>query len=226
MGTGDADADGRAADRRVGSLRAAVDAGVAGLGLVVSAPVLLVSAIAIRLTSRGPALFRQARVGLNGELFTVLKLRTMRVTRAPELDAAHREMCTREIEHPDLPAGTSDGLYKLEGDPRITRVGRVLRRLSIDELPQLLNVVRGDMAIVGPRPMLPWEFDLCTDRHRQRSLVKPGLTGLWQVQGRNKLSMGQMLDLDVEYVQTHSWPRDVGIVARTAMVLVRGDGAR
>jgi lipopolysaccharide/colanic/teichoic acid biosynthesis glycosyltransferase len=203
-----------------------IDLALALVGLAVASPVLLVSAIAIRLTSRGPALFRQDRVGLHGELFPVLKLRTMRVAAEPDHDAAHREMCRREIEEPDLPAGTSDGLYKLEDDPRITAVGKVLRRLSVDELPQLVNVLRGEMAIVGPRPMLPWEFELCGERHRQRSLVKPGVTGLWQVRGRNRLSMGQMLDLDVEYVQTRTLPGDLGILARTVAVLIRGVGAR
>jgi lipopolysaccharide/colanic/teichoic acid biosynthesis glycosyltransferase len=208
------------------SPRELIDAAVAAVLLTVLSPLLFAAGLAIRLTSKGPALFRQTRVGRDGEPFMVMKLRTMRVERAPEHDAAHRAMCRREIEHPELPAGTSDGIYKLEDDPRVTPVGRVLRRLSIDELPQLLNVVQGDMAIVGPRPMLPWEFDLCSERQRQRARVKPGMTGLWQVRGRNRLSMGQMLDLDVEYVETRSWPRDLGILARTAMVLVRGDGAR
>jgi lipopolysaccharide/colanic/teichoic acid biosynthesis glycosyltransferase len=206
--------------------RSCLDRVLAALGLVLAAPVLAVSAIAIRLTSRGPALFRQARVGLGGEPFDVLKLRTMRVASSPEHDAAHRAMCEQEIRHPHLPAGTSDGLYKLEDDPRVTPVGRVLRRLSIDELPQLVNVLRGEMAIVGPRPMLPWEFELCSEHHRARVAVRPGLTGLWQVRGRNRLSMGQMLDVDLEYVQTRSLPGDLGILARTLAVLVRGDGAR
>jgi lipopolysaccharide/colanic/teichoic acid biosynthesis glycosyltransferase len=206
--------------------RSPFDRVLAGFGLLLAAPVLVVSAIAIRLTSRGPAIFRQARVGQAGEPFDVLKLRTMRVASSPDHDAAHRAMCEQEIRHPHLPAGTSDGLYKLEDDPRVTRVGRVLRRMSIDELPQLVNVLRGDMAIVGPRPMLPWEFELCSEHHRARVAVKPGLTGLWQVRGRNRLSMGQMLDLDLEYVRTRSLPVDLGIVARTLVVLLRGDGAR
>jgi lipopolysaccharide/colanic/teichoic acid biosynthesis glycosyltransferase len=206
--------------------RELVDAALAAVALTVLSPLLCAAGVLVRVTSKGPALFRQLRVGKDGVPFEVVKLRTMRVERSPEHDAAHRAMCRQEIEHPELPAGTSDGVYKLEEDPRVTPVGRVLRRLSIDELPQLINVVRGEMAIVGPRPMLPWEFELCSERQRQRAQVKPGMTGLWQVRGRNKLSMGQMLDLDVEYVETRSWLGDLAIMARTSLVLVRGDGAR
>jgi lipopolysaccharide/colanic/teichoic acid biosynthesis glycosyltransferase len=141
-------------------------------------------------------------------------------------DTAHRELSLRELLDPDVQAGTSDGIFKLEADPRVTRVGAWLRRSSLDELPQLWNILRGDMALVGPRPVPPWEAEHHGAFHRQRCLVRPGLTGLWQVSGRNRLSALQMLDLDVEYVIRRSWALDLQILARTPAVLWRGDGAR
>ncbi len=199
-----------------------LDVLVAVCGLALSSPVLAVAAVAIRVTSPGPLLFRQERVGRQGRPFTVLKLRTMYVGGD---DRAHRELCLRQLEGAE-DAGAADGIYKLDRDARITPAGRWLRRFSIDELPQLVNVLRGEMAIVGPRPMLAWEWDVIAERHRRRAAVAPGLTGLWQVSGRNRLSMLQMLDLDVEYVERRNLMLDLWIILRTALVLVRGDGAR
>ena len=127
---------------------------------------------------------------------------------------------------PDPFAGTADGAFKLDGDDRIFRVGRVLRRFSLDEIPQLLNVLRGDMALVGPRPLEPFECALHSPYHAQRQLVRPGLTGLWQVSGRNLLNARQMLDLDVQYVTRRSWALDTSIVVRTPRAMISGDGAR
>lgn len=203
-------------------LKRIVDVTIAGGLLILLSPLLLTVAVLVRITSRGPALFRQERVGVNGRPFTILKLRTMVVDND---DTAHRELNTRELLGTDDPK-TSDGIFKLEADPRITGIGHWLRRLSLDELPQLINVVRGEMSIVGPRPALQWEVDLFQQRHLRRMAVRPGITGLWQVSGRNQLSMLEMLDLDVRYVEEWSPRLDLRIIAMTPGVLLRGDGAR
>lgn len=200
-----------------------VDIAVAGAGLVLTSPVLAAAALAIRLTSRGPTLFRQERVGRNGVLFTVYKLRTMYVGGD---DRAHRAMCLDQLTGDEPGGAAADGIFKLDNDARVTPAGRWLRRFSIDEIPQLVNVLRGDMAVVGPRPMLPWEWDVLQQGHRRRALVAPGLTGLWQVSGRNRLNMLQMLDLDIAYVDRRSLLLDLRIIGRTAAVILRGDGAR
>jgi lipopolysaccharide/colanic/teichoic acid biosynthesis glycosyltransferase len=140
-------------------------------------------------------------------------------------DDAHRQY-VRELLTSDAPsaAGTT-GLYKLDADPRVTRVGRVLRRTSIDELPQLLNVIRGEMSLVGPRPALPWEAEMFDIAHRQRFLTPPGMTGLWQVSGRSTLTMRQALDLDVEYVQKQHFLLDLIILLKTVPVVFSTIGA-
>jgi lipopolysaccharide/colanic/teichoic acid biosynthesis glycosyltransferase len=187
--------------------------------LLVFSPVLLVVAALIRATSRGPVLFRQTRVGRGGTPFRMLKFRTMR--HACD-DAAHRDYVRRLLADE---AEAHEGLYKLVDDPRITRVGAVLRRLSIDELPQLINVLTGDMSLVGPRPALPFEADLFPDWAAPRYDVAPGMTGLWQVSGRNRLTMLQGLHLDVAYVEQRSLAVDLLILVRT-FPAVLGHGAR
>jgi lipopolysaccharide/colanic/teichoic acid biosynthesis glycosyltransferase len=184
--------------------------------LLVAAPIMLMAAILIRLTSRGPALYRQTRIGLGERPFTMLKLRTMRIDGD---DAAHRAFNRRELLG-DTDAGTSDGAFKLEHDPRITPVGRFLRRFSIDELPQLFNVINGDMSLVGPRPSLPWEVELYTPEQRRRHGCVPGITGLWQVSGRSRLSMPEMLALDVAYLECQSLLLDIWILLRTPYALL------
>ena len=201
----------------------AFDLVVAATLLFLLSPFLLVIVVAIRLTSKGPVFFRQERAGRDGCAFGVLKFRTMY---ADNDDSAHRALCLQELETPDAPPPTTDGLYKLENDPRITRVGKPLRRWSVDELPQLVNVLRGEMAIVGPRPLPTWEVEAIPRHLQQRDRVLPGLTGLWQVRGRNRLSTVQMLEIDVEYVRRRSWKLDLEILARTPAALLRGDGAR
>ncbi len=203
-------------------LKRIVDMVIAGGLLVVLSPILLLAAGLIRMSSRGPALFRQERVGVGGRPFTILKLRTMVVVND---DSAHRELNTRELLGTHDPE-TSDGIFKLEADPRITHIGHWLRRLSLDEFPQLINVLRGEMSIVGPRPALQWEVDLYQRKHLARLAVRPGITGLWQVSGRNQLSMLEMLDLDVRYVEEWSPGLDLRIIAMTPGVMLRGDGAR
>lgn len=190
--------------------------------LVLFAPLLAVVAALVRVTTPGPALFRQVRLGKDRRPFTLYKFRTMY---AGSPDGVHRAYVRRMLTEDQPQADDGCGLYKLGDDSRITPLGRILRRTSIDELPQLLNVVRGDMSLVGPRPALPWEAELIGATHGQRFLVPPGLTGLWQVSGRNRLTMRQALDLDVEYVATQCFLLDLSILARTIPVVLSTRGA-
>lgn len=181
--------------------------------LLAAVPLVVPAAVAVRLTSPGPAFFAQTRVGLGGRPFTMYKLRSMYT------DAEARLADLLEL---------NDGngmLFKLRDDPRVTRVGRVLRRLSVDELPQLWNVVRGDMSLVGPRPALQSEVDRFTGDVHQRLRVKPGLTGLWQVSGRSNLSVEQSVRLDLRYTDNWSVRMDVLILWRTARAVLSGHGA-
>jgi lipopolysaccharide/colanic/teichoic acid biosynthesis glycosyltransferase len=193
---------------------------VGSLGLIILvAPLLLLLWLLVRLTSRGPALFRQERLGRERKLFTVLKFRTMHIGND---DRIHRDyvigLLSADVADP---AGDS-GLFKLDADPRVTRVGAWLRRTSLDELPQLINVLRGEMSLVGPRPVLPWEAQLFPGAYQRRFAVKPGITGLWQVSGRSRLSMRTALELDVEYVLRRSLALDLSILLRTGPALFRG----
>ncbi len=180
----------------------ALDLVLAALMLALAAPLILLAAIAIRLESRGPVVFRQRRVGLDGRPLDLWKLRTM-VAGAEAMGA---------------------GIYVLEGDPRITRAGRLLRRYSLDELPNLVNVLRGEMAIVGPRPTVQEQVDRYTDRQRRRLEVKPGITGWAQVNGRASLPWPERIELDVWYVDNRSLALDVRILLRTAWLLLTGRG--
>jgi lipopolysaccharide/colanic/teichoic acid biosynthesis glycosyltransferase len=180
---------------------------------------MLVVALAVRLDTPGPLLFRQERCGRGRRPFTVLKFRTMHDGVSPE---AHRRYIER------LACGEAEaepGLKKLVGDPRVTRVGAFLRRTSLDELPQLFNVVKGDMSIIGPRPALEYELEHYRPEHFARFDVRPGLTGLWQVSGRNRIGFLGMLDLDVEYSRTSSPRVDAKILLRTPLAVVRGHAA-
>jgi lipopolysaccharide/colanic/teichoic acid biosynthesis glycosyltransferase len=198
----------------------ALDLALAGLALLLLGPVLAVLALLVRLTTPGPALFRQERVGYGERSFRILKFRTMYVN---SRDESHRSYVTQMLTGDD-PAGDAQGaLFKLDNDRRITPVGGFLRRTSLDELPQLFNVLKGEMSLVGPRPSLPWETTLFQPHHRLRFQVKPGITGLWQVSGRNRLSMPQALELDVQYVQNWSFVLDLRILARTLPVVLKGD---
>lgn len=192
----------------------AFDTAAALGGLVLLAPLLLVIAVAVKLTSRGPVLFRQTRVGKEGEEFSMLKFRSMVV------DAEQRLAELRAVNQADGP------LFKLDHDPRITRIGHFLRRHSLDELPQLINVVRGDMALVGPRPPLPHEVVQYRESARRRLLVKPGLTGLWQISGRADLAWEDAVKLDLRYVENWSIAFDLMILWRTLGVVVSGHGGR
>jgi lipopolysaccharide/colanic/teichoic acid biosynthesis glycosyltransferase len=204
------------------SLKRWLDVLVAGSALVILSPFLLALGVAIRLTSRGPAVFRQERLGQGGRVFTMLKFRTMY---SDADDAVHRAYVTQLLTDEVPVAGGVNGLFKLEADPRITPIGRWLRRTSLDELPQLINVVRGEMSLVGPRPALAWEAELYSETDRQRFEVLPGITGLWQVSGRSRLSMREALVLDVEYVRHRSMSFDLLILARTIPTILRSEAS-
>jgi exopolysaccharide biosynthesis polyprenyl glycosylphosphotransferase len=191
----------------------ACDVLVAGLGLLVLSPLLLAVALAIKLSSRGPVVFRQERIGLRGRPFTLLKFRTM----VQGADLMLEEL--RERNEADGP------LFKLRSDPRVTRVGRFLRRYSIDELPQLVNVLKGEMSLVGPRPPLAAEVALYEDWQLDRLEVRPGITGLWQVSGRSELSFEDYVRLDLFYVENWSIAYDLFILSKTVPLLVSARGA-
>jgi len=187
--------------------------------LVVLAPLLLIIALLVRLDSSGPAVYRQRRVGLRGREFSVNKFRSMRSNADQK---RHRDYVNQLI---TSEAESEEGLYKLVVDDRITRVGRFLRRWSLDELPQLWNVVRGEMSLVGPRPVIPYEVECYPDWYHGRFAVKPGLTGLWQVSGRNEKTYEEMVALDIEYAQRRTIWLDLSILLRTVKVVLTHRGA-
>jgi lipopolysaccharide/colanic/teichoic acid biosynthesis glycosyltransferase len=211
----------RDAARQAGQAAAkrAVDVIGSLAAITVLAPVMAVLWCLVRWTSAGPALYRQERLGRGKQPFTLLKFRTMYVNND---DRIHRQYVTSLLSGDQEPAGGQRGFYKLERDPRITPAGAWLRRLSLDELPQLFNVLRGEMSLVGPRPVLAWEAEMFRPPHHQRFEVKPGITGLWQVSGRSRLSYQQALELDVEYVRRRSITLDLAILAGTIPALFRG----
>jgi lipopolysaccharide/colanic/teichoic acid biosynthesis glycosyltransferase len=178
----------------------ALDVAIAGTGLVVTSPLLALGAAAVKLEDRGPVLYRQTRVGRDGADFELLKLRTM-VVGAEQQGA---------------------GFAVDKGDRRITRAGRLLRRLSIDELPQLWNVVRGDMSVIGPRPTLRYQVEQYDERQRHRLDVKPGITGWAQIHGRAQLPWPERIELDLWYVRHHDWKTDLLILLRTPLALFGG----
>jgi lipopolysaccharide/colanic/teichoic acid biosynthesis glycosyltransferase len=196
----------------------------AAILLVVFAPVLLVVALAIRLDSRGPALFRQPRVGRDLVLFEVCKFRTMHHGVSHD---SHRAFVLNLIagERRGEASTSEPGVYKMVGDERVTRLGRILRRLSIDELPQLWNVLRGDMSLVGPRPPVLYEVEHYPPHWFARFAVKPGVTGLWQVSGRSTVTLEDMVRLDVEYIRRRSLWFNVWILLRTIPAVLSCRGA-
>jgi len=183
-------------------IQRAFDVVVAAVALVVSSPIMAAAIVAIRLESPGHPIYPQRRVGKDGEMFDMLKLRTM-VVGAEAIGS---------------------GLAVNEGDPRITRVGAVLRRLSIDELPNLVNVLKGDMAIVGPRPTIPIQVEQYTERQRGRLAVRPGITGWAQINGRAGLPWPERIELDLWYIEHRSWRLDLEIILRTAAIVAGGQG--
>jgi lipopolysaccharide/colanic/teichoic acid biosynthesis glycosyltransferase len=208
----------RCVSQRGPLLKRALDVAGASVGLVAAASFLALIAIAIKCTSRGPVLYSQVRIGKGGAAFRIYKLRTMSADAELRLaDVMHLNVHARDL---------GDGrMYKIADDPRVTKVGRFLRRFSLDELPQLVNVIKGEMSLVGPRPLTPME-----DRHvvgwaRTRSSVAPGITGPWQVLGRNEITFDEMMRLDCRYVTGWSFAADLKLLARTIPAVLQGEQA-
>jgi undecaprenyl-phosphate galactose phosphotransferase len=199
----------------------ALDTGLALLGLVVSLPLFVVLAAAIKLTSPGPVFYRAQAVGKGGRLFGMYKFRTMVAGAGKEL---HKNYVTRMIKGEITQDGSGKTL-KIIDDPRVTKVGRILRRTSLDELPQLINVFKGDMSLVGPRPCLPYEYEIYKDWHKKRTSVRPGISGLWQVVGRSEVSFEDMILLDLYYIYNRSLELDFSILFETVFVLLKKKGA-
>jgi exopolysaccharide biosynthesis polyprenyl glycosylphosphotransferase len=194
-------------------LKRLVDIGLSAFALLALSPLFVIVAIAVKLTSKGPIPFRQQRVGLRGRTFYMLKFRSM-VANAEELKA--KLAAANELTGP---------VFKMKHDPRVTRVGHFMRKYSIDELPQLINVLRGDMSLVGPRPPLPTEVAQYEAWQRRRLSVRPGLTCVWQVSGRNQISFGDWMRLDMQYIDHWSFAQDIGLILKTIPVVLMGRGA-
>lgn len=183
-------------------IRRLVDIIVSSLSLIALSPFFLIIGVLIKMDSEGKVFFRQERVGKGGKVFRIYKFRTM----------------MKEAEK------KGSGYFIERDDPRITRVGRFLRRISLDELPQLINVLKGEMTLIGPRPTLKYQVDLYSPRQRKRLLVKPGLTGWAQIHGRNELSWPERIEMDIWYVENWSWQLDLGILLKTFWVLLKREG--
>jgi lipopolysaccharide/colanic/teichoic acid biosynthesis glycosyltransferase len=200
--------------------RRAVDLTMSLAALLVLGIPLTVIGLVIRWTSVGPALFQQQRVGLGGKTFTMYKFRTMRTGVGDEM---LRELIAAELRGEDT---SVDGSYKLDSDPRVTPIGAFLRKTSLDELPQLINVLFGDMSLVGPRPCLEWEARMFPTEFQPRFSVRPGITGLWQVSGRSTVSTLEMLHLDLTYVRTRNLVGDLSILVRTVPSMLKDHSVR
>src|SRR5690242_461421 len=189
--------------------------------IIIFSPLFISIAAAVKLTSKGPIFFRQERVGLGGRRFTFLKFRSMKCGSDPHI---HQEYIRRFIAGKITEA--PGGAFKIKNDPRLTRIGAFLRRTSLDELPQLFNVLKGDMSLVGPRPAIPYEIDLYQPWHRGRFLeVKPGITGLWQVVGRSRTTFDEMVRLDLQYAKQWSLWLDIKILLQTPRAVLSREGA-
>jgi lipopolysaccharide/colanic/teichoic acid biosynthesis glycosyltransferase len=198
------------------------DALVSALLIALLSPLLLLAVLCILLSSRGPVIFTQRRVGQNGKVFKFFKFRTMYHEND---DSIHRAYSERLINGDGLPRESGPkGTFKMTKDPRITPLGAFLRKSSMDELPQLFNVLKGDMSLVGPRPPIEYEVDYYKDWHTQRLQAKPGITGLWQVNGRSRVSFDEMVMLDIKYIEYWSFMLDIKILLRTVPVVLFGVG--
>jgi lipopolysaccharide/colanic/teichoic acid biosynthesis glycosyltransferase len=197
-------------------------------GLIIFSPLFLVIPILIKMTSRGPVFFRQERLGQFGKKFVFLKFRSMQIDND---DGIHRNYIRKLIDRENISCDDSEkpgdeGSFKIRNDPRVTRVGKFLRKTSLDELPQFINVLRGEMSLVGPRPPIPYEYDEYEIWHMKRVIeVKPGITGLWQVEGRSSTSFDEMVRLDLKYINEWSLWLDVKILLKTPWVVMTGAGA-
>jgi lipopolysaccharide/colanic/teichoic acid biosynthesis glycosyltransferase len=208
------------ARKRDRALKRAIDIAGSLLALIVCAPVLFAIAVLIKLTSPGPVLFRQIRLGQYGKRISFLKFRSMY---SMNNDGIHQEYMKRYI------SGSADCahgcVYKIKNDPRVTPLGRLLRRTSLDEFPQFFNVLLGDMSLVGPRPPIPYEFDAYDEWHKRRLLVKPGITGLWQVRGRSLTTFDEMVRMDLDYADSWSPWVDLKLLFQTPRAVLSGRGA-
>jgi exopolysaccharide biosynthesis polyprenyl glycosylphosphotransferase len=206
------------------ALKRAFDLIAVTIGLILLFPFLLIIGILIKLDSPGPVFYKQTRVGENGRQFQMFKFRSMHTNADPEIHKAHVTRLIKENIGLEKSAGTSASL-KMENDPRITRIGKFIRKTSIDELPQLLNVMLGDMSLVGPRPPLLYEVDLYQDWHKRRFEVPPGITGLWQVKGRNLVNFDEMVRMDIEYIEHQSVWLDIKLLLQTPRAVLSARGA-
>ncbi len=205
-------------------IKRVLDVTISGAIIAMTSPLWIAIGIAIRVTSRGPILFRQTEaIGRNGGKFTLYKFRTMR---SDATDATHREAIAKFVAGQSLATDEREGaVYKIVRDPRVTTIGRVLRKTGLDELPQFINVLCGEMSIVGPRPPVSYEYERYDGRARQRLAVRPGITGLYQVLARSQVSFDKMIDIDLDYVARRSLALDVSIMLRTPWVMLTGRGA-
>lgn len=206
-------------------MKRAIDIAGSGALILLCLPLFIAIAIAVKLTSKGPILFRQDRVGQFGQVFTFIKFRSMQ---ANNDHSVHREFVTKLINQEDEESqrGSGNAVYKITNDKRVTPIGKFLRRTSLDELPQLFNVLTGDMSLVGPRPPIPYELAAYQVWHRRRVLeVKPGITGLWQVEGRSRVKFDEMVRLDLRYATSWTPWMDLMILLRTPAAVIRGAGA-
>jgi exopolysaccharide biosynthesis polyprenyl glycosylphosphotransferase len=195
------------------------------IGLALIWPLLGLIALLIRIDSKGPVFYRQVRIGKHGRLFTMFKFRSMEVNADTTFHQAHVTRLIKENLTPEQLHGEKNGSLKLDNDPRTTRIGRVIRKTSLDELPQLFNVLLGEMSLVGPRPPLLYEMDIYQEWHKRRLDVLPGITGLWQVKGRNRVSFDEMVRMDIEYIQHQSLWLDFKILLQTPWALIHTRGA-
>ncbi len=189
--------------------------------IILFSPVMLIISLGILLASSGPVLHRQMRIGKDGKPFRMLKFRSMQMQNNPDL---HRQYVQKLIKENTQPRGLGKANLKMSGDPRITGIGKYLRRFGLDELPQFFNVLKGEMSIVGPRPPMPYEYEVYTDWHKQRMKVLPGITGTWQVLAHNTVAFDEMVKIDLEYVQNMNLWTDVKIMLLTPVEMVLGKG--
>ena len=206
---------------RYRAIKRFIDIAASALLLVSFWPVYLIIALAIKLTSAGPIMFQQTRLGRHGVPFEMLKFRTMFV----DYDVDRNRAFVEGLISGQFGAVGEEPVFKARHDPRLTPIGRILRRTSLDELPQLWNVLRGDMTLVGPRPPIPYEWDAYESWHKQRLSAKPGVTGLWQIEGRSSTRFDQMVKMDIEYIEHYSLLLDLKILLRTPTAIFRSEKA-